>query len=199
MRLDDALEQLSAIHVQVLRSETYRGYRAGPVAATGMLALIAAGIQVWACRSDNPVRCLSYWIAVAAAAGLLSAAELFARTLRDTDPHARRRTRLALQQAMPAIGVGAMLTLALVATPGGWLLPAIWSMCFGLGVIASRPFLPGPIVRVAAFYLCIGAALLLPGLQGPHVTPIAMGLTFGVGQLWAAWILHRAEAVANGR
>jgi hypothetical protein len=199
MRLDDALEQLSAIHVQVLRSETFRGYKAVPTALTGVLAIVAAAVQAAAVPAADARGFACYWIAVAAIAGLLCAGELAFRTLRDGDPHARQRAGVALRQLVPAIGVGAALTFALLDTEAAPMLPALWSMCFGLGLSASRPFLPAAIGGVATFYLLAGALLLLPPLRAPVDGPLAMGAVFGLGQLWAAWILHRAEVVCDGR
>lgn len=200
MRLDDALEQLSEIHVQVLRSETYRGYRAAPTAATGVLALGAAVVQQISMSSADAASFAWYWLAVAGVAGALFATDLTVRTLRDGNPDSRRRAAVALSQLAPAVGVGAVLTFALIETSVADLLPAVWAMCFGLGLGASRPFLPRGIGGVSSFYLLAGVALLLtPALREPVPSPIGMGLTFGVGQLWAAWVLHRAEEVRHGR
>lgn len=200
MRLDDALQQLSEIHVQVLRSETYRGYRAAPTAATGALAIVAGIAQPLVLPAADAEGFAWYWLAVAAIACALFATDLTVRTLREGEPDSRQRTVLALRQLVPAIGVGAALTFALVETPVADLLPAVWAMCFGLGVSASRPFLPGGIGLVSTFYLCAGLALLaVPALRTQAAAPFGMAVTFGIGQLWAASVLHRAEGLLHGR
>jgi hypothetical protein len=198
MRLDDALEQLSAIHEQVLRSETFDGYRAVPAAATGLLALAAALVQqVWLPAADA-AGFARYWVMVAFAAGLVFAVDLGHHAL-SSGPGAGRRTALALRQLLPALLVGGLITAALVETEVAGLLPGIWALCFALGVVASRPFLPVGIGWVAGFYLASGALLLmLPSLRGPQQASLGMGLVFGIGQLGAAFALRRAEEVRRG-
>lgn len=110
MRIEQALEQISAIHAQVLRSEVYRGYRARSAALTSLLVLAAA------------------------------------------------------------------------------VLPGLWAAVFGLGVFASRPYLPRAVGWVALYYLLAGVVLLI--LARPGVpSPWSVGLTFGFGQAAAAVVL----------
>ena len=45
MDLRDALTQIAAIRQQVAQTETFRGYRAAPVALSGVLAWLAAALQ----------------------------------------------------------------------------------------------------------------------------------------------------------
>ena len=46
MDLHEALTQISEIRQQVARTETFRGYRAAPVAFSGLVACVAAVLQV---------------------------------------------------------------------------------------------------------------------------------------------------------
>src|SRR5690606_37895737 len=117
---------------------------------------------------------------------------LAVRTLRDPDRHARRVTVLAFAQILPPFAVGGALTAVLLERAPD-LLPAVWALCFGLALAASRPFLPRPIGRVTGFYLAAGAVLLLPALRDVALAPAAMGVPFGVGQIWSAGLLRRAE------
>ena len=48
MELREALTQITEIRLQLARTEVFRGYRAMPVAFSGLLALTTAGFQaVW--------------------------------------------------------------------------------------------------------------------------------------------------------
>src|SRR5436190_644903 len=47
MELDEALSQIAEIRRQVTRTTLFRGYRAVPVAFSGLLAFIAGGAQAW--------------------------------------------------------------------------------------------------------------------------------------------------------
>lgn len=192
MRIEDALAQFSTIHAQVLRSETFRGYRAVAVGATGLLALVAAITQEFWIRPATPGAFAGFWFVVAAIGGSGVAVDLAVHVRRE-GVGAWRRAWLALRQLLPALVVGGALTLALVETTAADCLPAVWSLCFGLGVIASRPFLPAGIGFVAAWFLASGAILLLPALRTPVPSPLAMGLVFGCGQLMAAFVLRRSE------
>jgi hypothetical protein len=73
MQLQDALVEISAIRRQLALSERFHGYRAAPVAASGMLAFVAAAAQaVWVAGPvEDLTRYLALWIGVAAAALLL--------------------------------------------------------------------------------------------------------------------------------
>jgi hypothetical protein len=71
-------------------------------------------------------------------------------------------------------------------------------MIFGLGVLASSPYLPRAILGVALFYVAAGIAMSLAVQPGGVASPWEMGLTYGVGHLVSAVILwhdiERGEA-----
>ena len=69
------------------------------------------------------------------------------------------------------------------------LLPGLWAICFGIGIFASRPYLPRASGWVALFYYAAGVALLW---RANGTTPLHawwVGGTFGIGQLLAAFVL----------
>jgi hypothetical protein len=70
-------------------------------------------------------------------------------------------------------------------------LPGLWTLFFGLGLLSARPNLPRAIGWVGCFYLLAGGGLLCLADSGASLSPHAMGATFGLGQLAAAWVLHR--------
>jgi hypothetical protein len=96
-------------------------------------------------------------------------------------------------------GLASTLLLEGVA-PAGWLsppeadavslLPGLWAICFGLGIFASRPYLPRAIGFVALHYTLAGVALLLLAGDGLSLVPAAMGFTFGLGQFFAGIVLY---------
>ena len=69
------------------------------------------------------------------------------------------------------------------------LLPAMWAMCFSLGLFASCTQLPRAMFAVAAFYLVAGVVLLRVATDTSSFTPWAMGITFGGGQWLTAVVL----------
>ena len=77
------------------------------------------------------------------------------------------------------------------------LLPGVWTSLFGLGALASRPYLPAPILGVALFYVAAGLAMAAAARAGVSPSPWAMGITFLVGQLCAATVLRRGSEEAT--
>lgn len=202
MELHDALRQISDIRRQMARGEVYRGYRSLTVGFSGVLALLAAAIQPWWVASpvDDLGRYLGLWVGVAAVSLSVAGVEMWWRAQRAGPGLARQMTRLAAEQFLPCVVVGALLTLCLaVAAPTvGWLLPGLWALVFSLGVFASHRILPGPVVWVGVFYAACGCFCLLWG-QGRHAyAPWQMAVSFGGGQLLGAlilyWTLERTDA-----
>jgi hypothetical protein len=70
------------------------------------------------------------------------------------------------------------------------LLPGLWALIFGLGLFASRPYLPRAIGFAALYYVLAGGALLLLAGDGPTLAPVTMGITFGLGQALAGTVLY---------
>ncbi|HEY3884472.1 MAG TPA: hypothetical protein VGL62_04650, partial [Vicinamibacterales bacterium] len=72
--------------------------------------------------------------------------------------------------------------------------PGLWAVCFGLGVLASAPYLPAASRLVALWYLAAGFWLVLNthALSGWRI-----GAVFGAGQLIGAVVLWRDDAAAD--
>ncbi len=190
MELQDALERLSVIHDQVAKSEMYRGYRSWSIGASGIACLAAAALQpTWV---DSPVRYVGYWCAVAAGCAGVAASEILINYLVQGDSHHRRTTRRVIGQLVPCLVAGAALTLSIlrVSPAATALLPGLWSIVFGLGIFASRPYLPRSTGFVALGYLIAGSWLLMHSQMGVLPTAWKVGLPFGVGQLAAAVVLY---------
>ena len=190
MHLDKALNQLAEIHAQLLRTEVFRGYRSGPTAATGGVALVAAAVQHAWLGTLDPAGYVRFW-SFAACACLAGCALDVAAGAWLADRRARQQTLRVVLQFVPALLAGGVLAVFVPRLPGGAaLLPGLWALTFGIGVMASRPYLPRAIGWVGLWYLAAGTLLL--SLAGDD-TPSAwgMGLTFGIGQLAAGVVLHK--------
>ncbi len=118
--------------------------------------------------------------------------ELVFRCFHAVSPRTTRLTLLAVEQFVPCIVAGALLTAVLVsaAKENLWMLPGLWAILFSLGVFASCRLLPKPTFWVGVFYLLAGGLILAVG-KGEHaLSPWLMGFTFGIGQLLTAAILY---------
>jgi hypothetical protein len=194
MELHEALSQITEIRAQMARTETFRGYRSGTVAFSGLLALAGAAVQaVWIPDPRGGVRAyLALWIGLAAVCVAVWGAEMVLRCRRATLSLTRQTTLLAVEQFFPSLAAGGLLTLAIVtsAPDSLWMLPGLWAVFFSLGVFAFGRLLPRPIFWVGAYYLVAGVAALVLAQGDAALSPWAMVGTFGVGQLMAAGLLY---------
>lgn len=189
--VEDALARLSDIHAQVARGAIFRGYRAIPAAAMGVVALVGAAIEVAAFADLGAAEHAWYWLGVAALCATIGAVDMWC-TRRSLPV---RTVSTAVAQLVPSLVVG--LVLGALLWDRAEILPGVWTMVFGLGVLASRPYLPRAILGVSLFYVVAGIAMAFAAKDGAVVSPWAMGLTFFVGQLVAASALHRSEEDAR--
>ena len=187
-----ALDQIADIHQQMAKGEIYRGYRSaapGGVRAHGLCGGLDAEAGLGA---NDPIGFVLYWSAIAACAAFVGASEIIYNYIVHEDVAARRRTRQVVGQFLPSVLAGAIVTASFVHLSAALvpLLPGVWAICFGLGVFASRPYLPRATGWVALFYYMVGIALLWIA-RGPE--PLRgwwVGGTFGTGQLLAAAVLY---------
>jgi hypothetical protein len=201
MRVNDALGQIAQIHDHLARAEQYRGFHPIEVAATGLIGLLAATAQKLVFALINPFEGPSprgfalYWLAVAAIAGGVGVAPAVATYVYHEDEFARRRTRRLAGQFLPCVIAGFCVTLAVIRDGNDSVnfLPGIWSLLFGLGVFAARPFLPRTIGWVGLFYLVAGAGLLALPITYGDAAGWLVGGVFLFGQGATALVLHRNQ------
>lgn len=187
MRAQDAIDRLGLIHDHLARAEVYPGFRPPAVALVGALGLLAGAAHphVPAARAGDGF--VLYWFAVAAAGaavGFAAAARTYAL---EEDDFARRRTRRVMAQFLPCLAAGAAVTVG-IGPDFAYLLPGLWAVVFGLGLVAARPHLPAGVWAVGVGYVVAGAALLVVADPGAAPSGWAVGGVFGVG--------HAASAVA---
>jgi hypothetical protein len=193
-QLDNALDQIAQIHRLMIRTHTFRGYRAVTTLFTACIALAAAAFQPWWVPDPvrDPLRFVDLWIAVALTCIVVVAAEIIDRYRRTDSPLQRQMTIQAVEQFLPVILVGGLVTAILCqsAKQSLWLLPGLWSIFFGLGILASRHLLPRPLGFVGFFYILAGLTCIAV-FQGPSAfSPWLVAVPFGIGQTAAAAILH---------
>ncbi len=194
MHLSEALTQIGEIRSQVERAGVYRGYRAAPVAASGLIAWTAGAAQWWLIA--DPLRdiavYLCIWVSAAVLCLVAAGGEILFRYRRTDSETERARTRQAVGQFAPCLLAGGLLTavVLLAAAEATWLLPGLWSVLFSLGIFASLRVAPRGMERVAFFYLFWGLAAVV-WAQGPYaLSPWVMAVPFGCGQLLTAAILY---------
>jgi hypothetical protein len=190
--LNRALGDISSIRRQMARSAEFRGYGPATLAGTAVVAVAAAAAQ--ALRLPDPANhlpaYLALWIGTAILSATLIGIQTYTRTRRIHSGMADEMIRMAVEQFLPAAGAGALFTLVLVhyAPHEVWMLPGIWQVIFSLGIFSSCRFLPRPMVAAGVWYLFTGLACIALA-DGRALSPWAMGIPYGTGQLLVAAIL----------
>lgn len=193
MELREAMDQIEAIRRQVAQTTVFRGYRSLPVALSGGLAVFAAMVQSWVLPDPfaSIPAYLALWLGTAIISLMAAGIEMTYRSWRN-EPLQRELSLLAVEQFLPSVVAGAMLTTVIVrsAPEQVWMLPGLWSIVFGLGVFASSRLLPPATFWVAAYYMIAGGVCLVMGQGSWALSPWLMTMTFGVGQTLAAVVLY---------
>src|SRR5262245_26995502 len=180
MELRQALAQVSEIRDHLALTQVFRGYRSVTVAFSGVVGLVAAVIQVARLPNptDRPAAYLTLW---GGAAAVNLAVVGIGIWMRARPNYARRTAIFAIEQFLPSLVVGALLTLVVFqrATDVMWMLPGLWDLLFSLGIFASCRLLPRAVSIAGAWYVVAGIMSLAWGQGEAALSPWAMGITFG--------------------
>ncbi|HUH13853.1 MAG TPA: hypothetical protein VMK65_12125 [Longimicrobiales bacterium] len=178
---DRAMDNLRYIRETMERAGSFTALSGGGFVAVGAVALLTAALAPLPGRED-------LWVGMWLAAALLSAAVAFGTTYRKARRvgipmlHGPGR-RLALGFA-PPMAAGALLTLVLWNGGLVGLLPGMWLLLYGAGVMTGGVFSVRIVpVMGACFMVLGGAALLAPPAWGNAVMAAGFGgvhLVFGV-------------------
>lgn len=177
------------IRRSIVRVSTFRGYRPAPVAFSGFVGIAAAGLQTWV--QPSPAGFVALWITAA----FVGFGYNFWCIARSYGASPRRWERslafAALNDLSPSLFASALLTIVFSATGRYELLPGLWMVLFGTGILSSRRHLPLPGTLVGGVYVALGTLVLyaLPG-DAPLRAEV-MGGVFGGGQLLLAAVLSR--------
>ena len=191
--LERALTDIRAMRSQLARGTEFRGYGPAAFATTGVLGILAAAAQShWI---ENPTAdILSYlglWIAAALLSAVVVGVDVVTRSRRVHSGLADEMIQSAAEQLLPAAVAGVLLTVVVVryAPQSLWMLPGLWQIILSLGVFAACRMLPMPLLCVGVWYLATGLACLAFASDTHALSPWAMGLPFGIGQLLAAALI----------
>lgn len=191
--LNRALGDIRSIRRQVARSTEFRGYGPATLAATAGVAVFAAGVQSLWLRdpAQHMAAYIGIWVAAAVVSAMVIAVQTVTRSERLHSGLADEMIRMAVEQFVPCVGAGALVTVVLErsAPSAGWMLPGLWQVLFSLGVFASARFLPRAMLAVGGWYLLGGVVCLAQG-GDRALSGWWMGMAFAVGQLGVAGVLY---------
>jgi hypothetical protein len=190
--LQKALGDISSMRRQMARATEFRGYGPATLAGTAVFAVIAAGAQArWVPNPANHFEAyLRIWICTAVASAALIGAQMHTRSRRIHSGLADEMIRMAVEQFLPSAVAGALITVVVArfVPQSLWMLPGLWQVIFSLGVFSSCRFLPRPMIAAGVWYLLTGLACIALG-NSRALSPWAMGIPYGVGQLLVAGVL----------
>jgi hypothetical protein len=191
--LHKALTDISSIRRQVAHSTQFRGYGPATLAGTGLFAVLSAIAQAyWIPDPSAHLRAyLTLWIGTAVLSAALIGVQTVTRAHRIHSALADEMIHMAVEQFLPAVAAGVLLTIVLVrSVPAAtWMLPGLWQIIFSLGIFSSSRFLPRPIIFAGAWYLLSGLTCLTLA-DNRALAPWTMGISYGVGQLLVAGVLY---------
>jgi len=195
--LERILGDIHIIRRQVAQTTEFRGYGPATLASTGALAIAAAAAQMlWIPDPANHVVAyLALWGMTAVLSAALIGMEMYARTRRIHTGLADEMLRMAVEQFLPAVGVGAVMTLVVARfVPGSvWMLPGLWQLIYALGVFSSCRFLPRLMLAAGVWFTLTGLTSISLADERA-LSPWMMGIAYGAGQVLIAGIL-----LATGR
>lgn len=190
--LDKALGDITSIRRQVARTTEFRGYGVATLAATGLFAVVAAVAQAYLLPdpANHIGNYLRIWITTAILSAVLIGMQTLTRTRRIHSGLADEMILMAVEQFLPSVGAGALISVVIVRLVAGsvWMLPGLWQITFSLGVFASCRFLPRPMTAAGCWYLLTGLTCIALG-DTRALTPWTMGIAYGIGQLLVAAVL----------
>jgi hypothetical protein len=194
--LHKALGDISSIRRQMAHSTQFRGYGPATLAATGIFAFLSASLQsTWVHNPLNHISAyLSIWVCTAVLSAALAGVQMYTRTRRMHSGLSDEMIRMAVEQFLPAVGAGILITIVLVRFVPAvvWMLPGLWQVIFSLGIFSSCRFLPRPMIGAGVWYVLTGLVCIALG-DSRALAPWTMGFAFGAGQLLVAGILFVAS------
>lgn len=200
MEVERALADLAEVRDRLAACQQFKGYSGPAAAASGAIALVAGFAQFalvpHPATAADAKEYLIVWFACLAAALVLNYGAIAVWYARTGATQERVRARSAGVALLPAIVLGAVLSLALILHGLIWMLPGVWYASYAVGLYASRALVPKGALPLAAAFGIIGAVLLLTPNTAMPLAWWVMPIGFGFGQIYIGWLLTReAEAV----
>lgn len=171
---EHAQDNLRFIRSAMERAERVSAVSGAGVMAMGVIALVAMAVS--ATSGDLTWR-LTVWVGTAFIAGTVGAVACVLKARRNKMPFAADPGRRFLLCLIPSLLVGVVLTAALLPGATASLLPGLWMMLYGAGVLAAGTYAAPPVMHMGGSFLLVGAfTLALPDSW----SNVLLGLSFGL-------------------
>jgi len=171
-----AIDNLRYIRRTIERAGSFTAVPGAGGAVMGSLALLAAWVAGPEGRPAIAVRWLAVWMAAALAAVAVGAAAAALKSRRAGLPLRSGPGRKFVAGFAPAMLAGALLTFVLFRAGEGALLPGVWMLLYGAGVVSGGSASVRIVPLMGACFMVAGAvALLLPQADANVMLAAAFG------------------------
>jgi len=167
-----AIDNLRYIRRTIERAGSFTAVPGAGGVVMGSIALLAA----WIAGPETGARWLAVWIAAAIAAVAVGAAAAALKSRRAGLPLFSGPGRKFLAGFAPAMLAGALLTAVLFRAGQAVLLPGLWMLLYGAGVVSGGFTSVRVVPFMGACFMAAGAAALLTTVTEPD---IILAATFG--------------------
>ena len=152
------MDNLRFIRETMERASTFTAVSGWGEVVIGLTAIVAALIGS---RAPTPAMWLAVWLVEAAFAGLISVASMTIKSHAANMPLFSGPMRKLILSFSPAILAGCVLTLVLHEKSAIDVVPGVWMLLYGAGVISAGTY-SVPIVPVmGAAFMCFGVLALV--------------------------------------
>jgi hypothetical protein len=191
-----AIADLDEVRSRLAAVQRFRGLSGPAALASGLVAFGSAMVQFAIAPAPHGTadvaRYVAIWSACLAFALVVNYGAVAIWLVRNWSSRTRTELQTAAIAIVPSIVAGGAFTAALLSRGETGLLPGTWSLCYGLGLLATRSMLPRGVLPVAIGFAAIGSALLFAAGTNA-LTWWVMPLTFGAGQTAIGILLLRDD------
>ena len=170
---DHAVDDLKFIRRAMERAGAFTAVPGWGGVGMGVTALAAAFLAAF---QPTLGRWLAVWLAAALVATAIGLWAMVRKARRLDVPLATGAGRKFALGLLPPILVGALLTMALLRAGVPTLVPAVWLLLYGTGIVAAGAFSVPVVPLQGLAFLILGMAALLV----PEAGDLLLGLGFGV-------------------
>lgn len=181
---DRARENLSFIRNTMERATAFTGVPGWGGVWMGATALVAAGL---AAQASSARAWLGVWLTEGVLAFLIGAWSLGRKSRRLQGSVLARPARQFLLSFAPPVLVGALLTAALLGTGNAELLPGVWLLLYGAGVVTGGAFSVRAVPLMGLLLMSVGTVALF----WPAWGDLGMAAGFGLVQIGFGWYIAR--------
>jgi len=191
--LNKALADIADIRDQIESARLFRGFGPWVIALSGLLAFAVTALQLVQPEryAGDSLYMLTVWVGMALFALALILMEMWALSRRHHGSMAFPMARRVAEGFLPALMIGAIIGgVVLVRAPDTvWILPSVWQFMIAAGLFASMGSMHKNIYWVAIWYFLCGSVSLIALSGGTPLSPLFMGIPFGVGQILMGLVL----------